>query len=156
MGEEPSSGNIYTEELMRLLKSSDSFDQILQQSDNHIENATVSGYLECMLETKSLSVAHVIEKANLSRSYGYQVFNGSRNPARDVLIRIAVVMQLTLDETQRLLKIAQRGELYSRMRRDAAIIFGINRKLTLEEMDDLLKSIEEPGIFEGMNHEQNV
>jgi hypothetical protein len=55
-------------------------------------------------------------------------------------------MQLTVDETQRLLKIAQRGELYPRVKRDAAIIFCIQNKLTLYEMDDLLESVGESAL----------
>jgi transcriptional regulator with XRE-family HTH domain len=140
------SEKLHTEELMHMLESCDSFEQIVQQSDSNITNPNLSAYLSDMLKNKSLTIPQVIEKANLSRSYGYQVFNGLRNPARDILIRISFAMQLTVDETQRLLKIAQRGELYPRVKRDAAIIFCIQNKLTLYEMDDLLESVGESAL----------
>jgi hypothetical protein len=52
-----------------------------------------------------------------------------------------------LKETQRLLAVSQRGALYPRVRRDAAIIFCLNRKCTLEETNDLLEEIGEAALM---------
>ena len=48
-------------------------------------------------------------KAVMSRSFAYQVCSGERAPGRDVLLRMALAMKLSVDETQRLLCIARKG-----------------------------------------------
>lgn len=129
---------------MQLLGSNESFDEVVQQNEASITNPNTTQYLLKLLDMKSKTIQEVIQKANLSRSFGYQVFNGLRNPTRNILIKMAFAMELTIDETQHLLKIAQRGELYPRVRRDAAIIFCIQNKCSLYDVEELLDTIGEP------------
>lgn len=49
---------------------------------------------------------------NMEKSYFYQILKGRRAPGLDFLIKLAFVLKLNLDETQRLLKIANRQPLY--------------------------------------------
>ncbi|MDD7177558.1 MAG: hypothetical protein SPG09_02815 [Lachnospiraceae bacterium] len=52
-------------------------------------------------------------------------------------------MNLTLAETQELLMMGQKGALYPKVRRDAAIICCLEQRLSLDETDEFLKSISE-------------
>ena len=63
--------------------------------------------------------------------YGYQIFDGSKTPSRDKVIAIALAMQLTLDEANRLLHLSNNGILYPKIKRDSIIIFGLenNQKI---------------------------
>ena len=83
------------------------------------ERLTLKCYLEELLETKGLNKADVIREANIARTYGYQIFQGERLASRDKLIALSAAMHLTLQECNRLLKIAKAGILYSKNRRDA-------------------------------------
>ena len=47
-------------------------------------------------------------------------------------------MHLTLQERNRLLTIAKAGILYSKNRRDAILIFGLERELSLIDINELL------------------
>jgi hypothetical protein len=100
---------VSTEELLRLLKDTRSIESFYGQTGESLSNISTSEYLAQLMEQYKLLKQEVIEMANLERSFGYQIFSGLRNPKRDTLIRIALVMKLSLTETQRLLKIAQRG-----------------------------------------------
>ncbi len=60
-----------------------------------------------------------------------------------MLLRIVFVLGLSLEETQRLLVVAQRGVLYPRVRRDSALIFMLQHGYTLSEADDVLRTIHE-------------
>jgi transcriptional regulator with XRE-family HTH domain len=135
-----------TEELMRLLENCHSFDELIQNTETSITDPNTPAFLANLLEKHGLTIQYVIKKANLSPSFGYQVFNGRRSPTRDILLRIAFAMRLTVDETQHLLKIAQRGELYPRVRRDAAIIFCLERNCSLCDAEELLESIGETSL----------
>lgn len=91
---------------------------------------------------KGVVPEQVIKKSGIERTYGHQLFNGTRNPSRDKIIQLAFGLRLTLDETQKLLIIGKRNPLYPRIKRDAAIIFCLNHKKDLFETQTMLQSLE--------------
>lgn len=107
------------------------------------EPPELSKYLRQLLEERRLTTGEVIQRCNLDRSYGYQLFNGTRCPTRDTLIILSFQLGLGEKQTQRLLKIAGRPVLYARNRRDAAILFGLSHRLTLPQTEELLAGLEE-------------
>lgn len=110
---------------------------------------TCAQALQALLEQAGLSASEWMTAANVSRSYGYQIMRGERAPGRDILLRTALSLHLTLKETQRLLMIGGCGALYPRMRRDAAVIFALNQNMTLLETEELLNSLPERSLYAG-------
>ena len=106
----------------------------------------LTDYLHTLLQRRGLTVGEAIQRCNLDRSYGYQLFNGTRRPTRDVLLALAIHLGLTEEEAQRLLKLAGRPVLYARNRRDAAILFALNKRLTLPQTEELLAQLEEASL----------
>ena len=102
-------------------------------------------YLNSLLHRHGLTVQDVVVACNLDRSYGYQLFNGTRRPSRELLLRLALLLKLG-EEAQRLLKIAGRQPLYARNRRDAAILYALTHGLTAEAAGELLESLGERGL----------
>lgn len=100
-------------------------------------------YLESLMERYNLKKSQVIKASGLSEAYTYQIFSGLKNPSRDKLLTLAVGMGLTFDECQKLLKLAGVNELYAKNRRDAIIIFGLHKQLTLGKLNDILFDMEE-------------
>lgn len=49
-----------------------------------------------------------------------------------MILRISLAMKATVDETQRLLTLAEKGVLYPKVKRDAAILCCIETKKSLE------------------------
>lgn len=113
------------------------------------QSCEISRYLNLILKEKEVEVKCAIRDLVLDRSYGYQIFNGRRRPTRLILIRFALIYGLNLEETQRLLRVGQKTELYAKIRFDAAIIWGLEHQLTLEECEGLLQEIGEKSLFEG-------
>lgn len=136
--------NTNTDQLLEMLQDTRSLQHFLDDHETDFLNITLTQYLSVLLERHKLTKQEVYAASNLDRSLTYQIFNGSRRPSRNALLSVALGMHLTLPETQRLLKIAQRGELYPKNRRDAAILFCIFQKLSLIETELLLDSIGEP------------
>ena len=99
-------------------------------------------HLSTLLRERNRSVQDIVVACNLDRSYGYQLFNGTRRPSRELLLRLALLLKLG-EEAQRLLKIAGRQPLYARNRRDAAVLYALTHGLTAEETDELLESLGE-------------
>jgi transcriptional regulator with XRE-family HTH domain len=142
--------DLHTDDIQKLLRENGKFDQVLHISGDAINNPTLHSALSAMQQSSGLTIAQIADAALLSHPYAYQVFSGKRNPGRDILICITLVMGLDLTRTQKLLLLANKGELYPRVCRDAAIIFGIHHRYTLTQMEDFLIGIGEASLLSRM------
>lgn len=129
-----------TDELLNLLQNLD-IEEF--KKEDSFQNINISEYLNELLQTQGLSPRDIIIKLNMERSYAYQILKGRRNPTRNFLIRIALLCQLTVDETQKLLTAGNRPILYPCNRFDAAVLYCIQHKLNEEELNELLLDIGE-------------
>lgn len=84
----------------------------------------------------------VIKNASIERTYGHQLFNGTRKPSRDKVIQLAFGFELDVEETQNLLRIAQKSLLYPRIKRDAAILYCISNHIDIVGLQNLLYNLE--------------
>ena len=87
---------------------------------------------------KGLVKSEVIKKTEFSEVMGYQILSGTRRPSRDSLICICNAMELSLDETQSLLKIAGFSALYPKIKRDSIIILGFNEGKPVNKINEAL------------------
>ena len=138
-----------TNSLLKKIVNGKDFPKILETNKDAFEELPVSEQLRRLCEERDIVPEQVIKKAQIDRTYGHQIFNGTRVPSRDKLIQIAFGFGLTLEETQNLLKSAGKSVLYPKFKRDAAIIFGISHHMDIMEMQYLLTSIEIPLLGEG-------
>jgi len=81
-----------------------------------------------IFEETGLKKSDVIRKANIDRTYGYQIMDGTRLGKRDYYLRIALAMSLNLSLTRRMLAETHCEALHPLIKRDAAVIFAINHK----------------------------
>ncbi len=135
-----------TSELFRRLRGRESGRNLLIQKE---KPTTCSQLLLELLETAGLTAPEWMTAADVSKSYGYQILRGERVPGRDILLRTALALGLSLKETQRLLAVGGCGALYPRVRRDAAVIFALNQKMTLLQAEELLSSLPERSLYAG-------
>lgn len=129
-----------TQELFLFLEKSPQLPLAMDGISDNMESISFPSRLSEILRERSMSASELGEAALLSRSFTYQLCSGARAPGRDIVLRIALVLGLSLEETQRLLRSAQRGELYPRVRRDAIVIWCIGKRLSLYDTDEYLVS----------------
>ena len=98
------------------------------------------GYMKECIRQKGLQQQEVFVRADISDSYGYKLISGEKHTnRRDVVLRLCIGAKLTLEETQRALKIYGMSPLYSRFRRDAVIMVALNSGATeISEVNALL------------------
>ena len=125
-----------TEELLEQLLASD--DPARFASDNKIETRSLADYLALLLVQKGLQRAEVVRAAGLNSTFGYQIFTGDRNPSRDKLLQLVFAMNCTLKEANRMLQAAGHSGLYCKNRRDAIIIFCLEKGMSLLATDEEL------------------
>ncbi|MGI5959942.1 MAG: hypothetical protein ACOX60_11105 [Massiliimalia sp.] len=133
-----------TSKLLNRLRNRESGQAFLSQKQTA---PTCARILRELLTGANMSAAEWITSVNISKSYGYQVLRGERVPGRDIILRTALALQLSLKDTQRLLAVGGCGALYPKVRRDAAVIFALNQKMTLMETEELLSSLPERSLF---------
>ena len=89
-----------TSKLFHKLRSRESGKAVLDQERTA---PTCAQVLRELLEQTGVSAPEWIAAADISKSYAYQVLRGERIPGRDILLRTALALRLSLKETQRLL-----------------------------------------------------
>lgn len=98
-----------TSELLNTLNSIDNYKSLKTyiSKDLDIKELTISEYLVNLCNKKDISKSTLIANADIDRTYGYQILNGSKNPSRDNIVKLCLSLQLTLEETDRALTIAK-------------------------------------------------
>ncbi|MFQ6860533.1 MAG: hypothetical protein ACLROI_02460 [Beduini sp.] len=125
-----------TTDLLNIIKNSK--DEALKQTIDTIKEMSFSEYFNYLCRIKEVSRSDIIKQTNLSRTYAYQIFDGSKKAGRDKIIQIALALKSSLKETERLLKLSGHSPLYSKIRRDAVLIFAIEHQLTAIAANELL------------------
>lgn len=122
-----------TEELLNELLSSPDPNSFLLSANP--SRRSLAEYLQQLLDEKGLERSKVVREAGLNDTFGYQIFKGTRKASRDKVLQLAFAMQLGLRETDRLLQAAGANELYCKNRRDAIIIFAVQKGYTLQRVN---------------------
>ena len=99
---------------------------------------SVAEYLNEMLIVHNLEKSDVAKQGGFVGNYPYKIFNGVKNASRDKLLQIAFGFPLTLEETQYLLRLGGHSELYVRNRRDAYVMFAIEKGYDIQKVNHLL------------------
>ena len=118
-----------TEELNETLKSTscNDFPDYLKQLH---KAPSLQDYFSIYMARNEITAAWIIKNSGLSKSYAYEILNGRKpHPSRDHLLALCLGAHMDLDTTQHALRIAQQGELYAKVPRDAAIMMHINHKV---------------------------
>jgi hypothetical protein len=106
------------------------------------------------LEQSGRSKADVIRRANISRTYGYQLMDGKRLGKRDYYLSLAIAMKLDLTQTQRMLAVTHCGGLHALIKRDAAVIFAVNHGYDNESTYTFMEDLELPPLDTGLEDEK--
>ncbi|MBE6816925.1 MAG: hypothetical protein E7520_04390 [Ruminococcaceae bacterium] len=130
-----------TDELLNELKQKN-ID--IQDYINHNENSFIEINLRTMWEElfkkSNKSKSDIINNADISYIYFYEILQGKKIPTKDKIVRLILAMELSLDDCQMALKYCNHSQLYPRIKRDSLIIYAIENKLNLYDLQELLNS----------------
>ena len=139
--------NKTTDDLSQALMSEPDLDSYLRENQPFFAGQSIAELLALYHERTNLSKAALARKAGMSEVYLHQVFAGRRNPSRDRLLCLCVGLETSLEEAQRLLKLASYAPLYPRLKRDAIISYGIVHHRALGEINDKLFTENEKTLY---------
>ena len=133
-----------TDELFKILEKKNNINDYFKENEQELTEKSLPELLCEMLCRSGKEKADVISKSNIDKTYGYQMFSGVRtNPSRDKILMLCFGLDADMNDVQTLLKKAGYAPLYPRIRRDSALIFAFEQKLTLIETNELLYDINE-------------
>lgn len=128
-----------TEELYHELLAARRIGDYLQDNAAELNLPELHLYLQALLREKKLTRAEVIRRANLETSYGYRLFEGSKNkPGRDKVLALALGFHLTVPECDKLLQYAGLQQLYPRNQRDSILSFALQKGQDLAAVNQML------------------
>ncbi len=124
--------------LIQELSSVSNIKEYFSQNADEMIEGDLSDQLKQLADRAGMSRSALAGKAGLDRYYIYDIFSGRKVPSADKLVCIALALELNLEETEKLLRLADRPGLYARHPRDSILIFALQRHLTVDETNALL------------------
>ena len=125
--------NKTTEKLENILKGTRTFEagKYLKENEKDLlqEEKPFSAYIRNLIKDKALRQQDIFIQADIPERYGYKLLSEEKHTRqRDVILRICYAAKLTLEETQRALKLYGMSPLYARIPRDAVLMIAFNRR----------------------------
>lgn len=121
--------------IVNFINNEKELNEYLSKTISNRINLDFVEYLDKLRDEKKISKAELINNANINRTYGYQILNGTKSASRDKILKICLSGKFTIEETNRLLTLGGYSRLYSKDPRDTVIIFAINKGLSVIDTD---------------------
>ena len=130
-----------TEHILEEIKGSKSLTEFLEENKSQFNLLPIGKYIEAEIENKGLKKEKVIKDSGIVKRYFNQIISGEKTPSRRYIIRIFLSMQLDLVDVQWYLKACDYNQLFVKNKRDAIIIYCINKKLSVKDCNDMLNNV---------------
>ena len=127
-----------TGELKNELKHETSLQHLFNRNQTEMDTQKVPDLLLSLLEKYEEKQKDVIKRSLIPATYAYQIFEGRKNCGRDKLLRIALAFPLSIADTNRLLSIGGFNDLYVRNKRDAIVLYCLEKKIGVVDANILL------------------
>jgi hypothetical protein len=139
--DKPNTKDINTSTLLRRLFKAVDLEKFIKGNANAISITPFHVYISELCRSTGQKPEQIIKRSSIERSYGHQLFNGTRKPSRDKVLQLAFGFGLGVEDTQKLLKLAQKSELYPKIKRDAAILYCRGNHMDVLETQDILQRL---------------
>lgn len=140
---------IRTSALFRLLFKTSSIKEFIEKNADEMRLQSFSEYIMGLCEKKGEVPERIIRRGNVERSFGHQLFKGTKKPSRDTVLQLAFGFEADVDTAQELLKHAGMSALYPRVKRDTAILYCLHNRFTIVETQNVLHEMKLPLIGRG-------
>lgn len=131
--------NKTTQELLKQLSDKETdFAEFVSRAENSFVKKDLNDTWQKLIEKSKLSKSDIINKSDIGYTYFYDILRGEKCPSRDKIVRLILAMQLELDDCQKALELYNWAPLYAKDKRDSAMIYAINNKLSVWSLDELL------------------
>ena len=106
---------------------------------------SLSDLLNTALGQRGISVAAAAELSGINRTSLYKILDGTVQPQRNTLLRLALTLDMDFKQCQHLLKAGSVAQLTSSRLRDRVIMIGL---LNQEPLDEISRTLDEQGFVD--------
>ncbi len=126
--------------LIQLSQPDKSFEEFWKEYGLIIKDKSPEAFWKKAFEKTSLSKNAIINRADVSYTYFYDIINGKKHPSRDVLIKICIAMELPLKVCQKALEVYDWAPLSATIHRDCIFMYAITHQLDIHKTTELLEN----------------
>ncbi len=130
-----------TEILLNEIKEATNIYRYLEKNSGQFFRPSFSSYLLQLLGEKNIKKTKLMYLTGLSRSFLYSILKDEKTPSRETVIHVIFAVRASLEEAYNLLQYAGHQPLYAKDIRDSILIFGLQQKMSLTEVNDILFDI---------------
>lgn len=127
-----------TAQLQEMLKKCNSLNEYINDNEVSFSNKKPFEILNDEIQKRKLVKADVIRRSGIERHYAYQILSGTKTPSRDKLLMFCLGLGMTAEESQHFLLECSAPLLYAKNKRDNVVLFALENKLTVIEINELL------------------
>lgn len=128
-----------TQDLMTELQNSEcDIETYLSSNESDFVFADVKQFWENAVKKSGLSKSNIINRADFSYCYFYDVINGRKLPGRDKILRLVLSMHMSVEDCQQALWLCGKSALYPRVKRDSVLLYAINNGYSVYQTNELL------------------
>ncbi|MCL2217520.1 MAG: helix-turn-helix transcriptional regulator [Defluviitaleaceae bacterium] len=120
------------------LKSTENIHSFLSANEAEFDDQNFYKLLNTLIAESSKSKPQLAKDSHISEPYMYNLVNGQKRPTRDTVIKVSFGLNLPLDTSERLLKLAGYGGYYVRHKRDSILKFSLESGHSIAKADELL------------------
>ena len=135
---------ITTSDLLKRLFQATNITRFIEYHDKEMKRVPFYSYINMLCEKNNIVPERIIKKSGIDRTYGHQIFSGVRKPSRDKVIQLALGFEMDYGEAQELLRVARKSTLYPRVERDAVLIYALNKRFGITDVQITLKDLNMP------------
>ena len=131
-----------TEELINELeqaKNTKEFVDFLKRNDVEMQRESFGDTLLKLCAKYEITPSILQPQIAISKSQFYCLLNGTRNPSKESVIKIAFGLKINQSEVNELLQAAGYHALDPKDREDAIIMFGLENEKEVGKIDELLR-----------------
>ena len=117
-----------------------SLNEYLERIDKY-SGVSFADYFKLLMDRHKVSKSDVIKNSLIERTFASKMLSKSENakrPTRNHLIALCISCNCSVAETEKCLSLSGNSAFYSKDSRDSIIIYGINRGLSVMEINELL------------------
>jgi hypothetical protein len=142
-----------TTQFFRELPHTKDIGEFFDHYEDQFETEPFHEYLQRLCSERDLLPADIIKKSDIERTFGHHIFNGDKNPSRDKVLQLAFGFEMNCAEARELLKKARKCMLSPRVKRDAVVMFALERNAGIAEIQTALSELGLPVLGEGKDHD---
>lgn len=128
-----------TGELLAQLSNKETkFEDFVGENEDTFIKMNRDAYWKELLEKSCIVKSDIINRSDIGYTYFYDIIRGDKIPSRDKIVRLILSMELSLEDCQNTLKLYNWAQLYAKDKRDSAMIYALNHKMTVWQLNEMM------------------